>query len=628
MARLTFFLGKGGVGKTTIAAAFAAHEAAARPAKRRILLSTDPAHSLAEIFQVKLGKAPRRVGKLDLWQNDPQSQFRKFLAPHRGPLLRLIEQGTMFARKEIEPLLVTALPGMAEVTSLLAIDDLMQSGQYDDIIVDTAPIGHTLRLLELPEQFRKFLDFLDLAAGRDAWLAQRFGGGRPLTTPLLEDWHEIAQRIGDTIASERARFVFVTTPEMFSLRQMQRSLERIELPLASIVLNRTVDGIPECKRCGREAQRTTAARKFLRAAHSDVPVLEARQMEAPVLGARALAEFGSAVFGKKRHRAQRPINQIVPKPRLQKAEWPALSTQLTITCGKGGVGKTTVSAGLAFHSRQHSPVPVIVCSTDPAPSLDEVFQQDVTGEPRQVLGDPKLKAVEFDSFAEYSQWANRMRTRLDSAFSSESRGVRVELSFDRKVLAALLDIVPPGIDEIFAIFKLLDLAQGRERLVIDMAPTGHALELLRMPERMANWCRLLLKSLAPHRTLPFAQEMAVEIATLGQQVRKLRALMVDARRCRAVIVTIAEPMPVTQSRYLRTRLERLGIRSSRLFVNRVPLDDGACNRCLRRQDAAFALLAGLPGAKKQTIYVVPEAAAEIAGKGALKKFTSRLWRLQ
>ena len=78
----------------------------------------------------------------------------------------------------------------------------------------------------------------------------------------------------------------------------------------------------------------------------------------------------------------------------------------------------------------------------------------------------------------------------------------------REVFSALLDIVPPGVDEIFAIFKILDLAAEDTTIVIDMAPTGHALELLRTPERLVVWTRLLLKSLSAHRTLPLAQELA------------------------------------------------------------------------------------------------------------------------
>src|SRR6202008_1796190 len=108
---------------------------------------------------------------------------------------------------------------------------------------------------------------------------------------------------------------------------------------------------------------------------------------------------------------------------------------------------------------------------------------------------------------------------------------------------ALLDIVPPGVDDVFAVFRILDMLSGRGLLLIDMAPTGHALELLRTPERIAQWSRLLLKTLAPHRTLPFAQEAAAEIAGIGQRVRHLVAMLRDVRRSQVWPVMLAEPLP-------------------------------------------------------------------------------------
>ena len=113
----------------------------------------------------------------------------------------------------------------------------------------------------------------------------------------------------------------------------------------------------------------------------------------------------------------------------------------------------------------------------------------------------------------------------------ESGGLHVDLTFEKEVFAALMEVVPPGVDEVFAIFRILDLLEAKPGSVfIDMAPTGHALELLRMPERILLWSRLLLKSLAAHRTLALAQDVAVELAGLGQRVRKLLELMRDTGR--------------------------------------------------------------------------------------------------
>ena len=112
---------------------------------------------------------------------------------------------------------------------------------------------------------------------------------------------------------------------------------------------------------------------------------------------------------------------------------------------------------------------VAICSTDPAPSLDDIFQADVNDRAAPVLGDRQLLASELDSVAEYRRWADGIQQKISQAMSSNVKGIHVDLSFDRQVISALLDIVPPGVDELFAIFRILDLLEvpGQKRLEID-----------------------------------------------------------------------------------------------------------------------------------------------------------------
>ncbi|MGH9530269.1 MAG: ArsA family ATPase, partial [Terriglobales bacterium] len=150
MRRLLFFIGKGGVGKTTVSAAFALRAARQNPRQRVLLLSTDPAHSLSDILQLSLRDKPAKVPRrgfrsLDVWQINFEKLFAQFLAEHKESILKILDAGSIFSREDIEPLLDTMLPGMAEVSALLAIHDALASGKYSHIVVDTAPFGHTLR---------------------------------------------------------------------------------------------------------------------------------------------------------------------------------------------------------------------------------------------------------------------------------------------------------------------------------------------------------------------------------------------------------------------------------------------------------------------------------------------------
>src|SRR5215510_756199 len=206
MNKLTFVVGKGGVGKTTVSCAYALHLAARQPRESILLMSTDPAHSLADILQIKLNSTPKPIktgkGKLFAWQIDADKEFQKFLSGNRDAVLDIVESGTFFSKEEIAPLLDTTLPGMAEVAGLLALEEMLERGEHEHIVVDTAPFGHTLRLFELPDHFQRFLDFLDIASSRDALLAQRFGGRvkRP-ADEFLDRWQATVDQVREAFSS-------------------------------------------------------------------------------------------------------------------------------------------------------------------------------------------------------------------------------------------------------------------------------------------------------------------------------------------------------------------------------------------------------------------------------------------
>src|ERR1051326_2434313 len=391
VSALTLFAGKGGVGKTTLSAAYAVHRALRRKG-RVLVMSTDPAHSLGDVLQLRLGDRVRRVplssprAQLFAWQINAQKQFDKFLRAERESILDLAASATIFTRKELEPLLDTTLPGMAEVAALLALSDLLERGEDDEIVVDTAPLGHTLRLFSLPEHFARFLNFLETAASRDQALAAAFARKQIAPSPLIGKWAAMVDAVQEALSAEHSRLMLVTTPEMFALNETQRAQTWLRdaaprLEISGLILNRRVEKPGKCARCRRRARATVEAEKFLRRHFHRVPLKIAPDPGGPVMGAKMLGAFGEHVF------SGRALRLAIPAPRVREAkvreaEWPALKTELSFTVGKGGVGKTTISAGLAFHQRQHAPrIPVTICSTDPAPSLDDIFQARVGDQP-------------------------------------------------------------------------------------------------------------------------------------------------------------------------------------------------------------------------------------------------------
>jgi anion-transporting ArsA/GET3 family ATPase len=139
-----------------------------------------------------------------------------------------------------------------------------------------------------------------------------------------------------------------------------------------------------------------------------------------------------------------------------------------------------------------------------------------------------------------------------------------------------------------------------------------------------------LKSLAAHRTLALAQDVAVELAGLGQRVRKLLELMRDPRQSRAWAVMLPEPVPDRQTQRLLAAIKEIGVAVDSLFVNRVLLGpDSGCKTCRRAENWQLATLQSLQ--KKYggyRLYLVRDFPAEIAGAAKLKKFTGELWQIQ
>jgi arsenite-transporting ATPase len=644
---LAFFVGKGGVGKTTVSSAYAVRLAARHPRERVLLVSTDPAHSLSDLFGLSIGSTRRQIPvgagrRLTAWEIDSESLFRSFIDQHRNELIEAVERGSLFSAEEISSLLDTALPGMSEMGALLAIQDAIESDKYSTIVVDTAPFGHTLRLFGLPEQFAKLLNFLELAAERDQVLAHHFGGSvRRQASGFVAEWREKLEHI--TTAFELAHLFLVTTPEEFALNESIRCIREMQeldppLQLTGVILNRTGRSGNRCVSCGRKTKSTAWAKQRLKRDYKSANFYLGKDPGSPMLGVPQLKNFGDAVFGGKAVRWQAPKPSVnVRVPEMKITEWPKLSAPLTFVLGKGGVGKTTVSAAVGFHSRATSNDEVEICSVDPAPSLDDVFQSEVGDEPRPVLGDRGFRASELDSVALYKNWVAEMRTEIDAATSVRHSGVQVDLSYERRLFSELLEIVPPGLDEVLAIFRIIEMSQtGTRKVIIDMAPTGHALELLRTPERILVWARLLLKSLASHRKLALAREAAVKIAELEVKAREFSQALKSSGAA-VYVVMLPEPLPDRETERLLRELREVGIQPEAVFVNRVHQliqisgtrpNPKSCARC---HEAAAWQTRVLSGLKKKlgvgTVYTIPAFEPGPAGKRGLGAITRKLWQL-
>lgn len=241
--RVTFFGGKGGVGKTTCAAAAACRAAAS--GENVLVVSTDPAHSLGDALAAELGAAPRRVARsLFAVQLDADRALTRWLRARESAFKTIAERGTYLDGDDVDRLFALSLPGVDELVGLLELTRLAEGGDYDHVVVDTAPTGHTLRLLEMPETLRRFAQVLDDMHAKHRFLASSLGGRwRPDSADeVIEGVEQDAEGLRELLADpERCSFTWVTLPEALPIDESEhgvRAIEAIGVRVPTIVVNR------------------------------------------------------------------------------------------------------------------------------------------------------------------------------------------------------------------------------------------------------------------------------------------------------------------------------------------------------------------------------------------------------
>jgi len=261
-ARYLFFGGKGGVGKTTAASATALFLLHTSKRNESILLfSTDPAHSLSDSLDVKVGNRLVEVkqfrgAKLFAYEMDASLALERFRDAHGEVLAEIAERGTLLDEEDINQLLNLSLPGLDEVMSLFELSEVDRAGKYTRIVVDTAPSGHTSRLLRLPEVFERIVRTLDLMGEKHRYMIEQFARRRAPLDKVELFLRDLNERIASVrkllYDAEQTSFSLVTIPEAMSVRETHRSLELLKeqgVPVRDLIVNRVEQEHDDCEYC-------------------------------------------------------------------------------------------------------------------------------------------------------------------------------------------------------------------------------------------------------------------------------------------------------------------------------------------------------------------------------------------
>jgi len=519
--RFLFFTGKGGVGKTTLSCATAV--ALADSGCRVLLISTDPASNLSEVLGVDLSSKPVRLESVNgLWalNIDPQAAAREYrermVAPYRGILPPAAVAGI---EEQLSGACTTEIAAFNEFSRFIGQPEA--TADYDHVVFDTAPTGHTLRLLQLPAAWNQFLNTNT--------------SGTSCLGPLsgLHEQHALYARTLQCLAdSKMTQVALVSRAERSALTEAERTrselgalgLRNIHLLLNGLFTDADHDSVA-CAMASRQQQALAAMPEALRLLpRTDVPLV--------AFDVTGLSAVRAVIDPTRSAGAATTVTQAQPL-----TDWPALSALIhdieadgrgvILTMGKGGVGKTTIASAIAVElaSRGHR---VHLTTTDPAAHIEHAIGVSV----------PNLQTSRIDPRVEVAAYSQEVMASAGPDLDEEGRRLLEE------------DLRSPCTEEI-AVFRAFaaKVDQGREGFVVlDTAPTGHTLLLLDATE-------------AYHREVSRTQ------SDLPEAVRQLLPRLRDPEFSKVILVTLPEATPVHEAAQLQNDLKRARIRPFAWVIN-------------------------------------------------------------
>lgn len=567
-----FFTGKGGVGKTSVSTAVSI--ALADAGKRVLLVSTDAASNLDEMLGVELSNQPVAVPEVPgmfVLNIDPEAAAIDYRA-------RVVEQMSSQASDQDIALVREQLSG-ACTTEIATFDEfahLLSEGAaaYDYVVFDTAPTGHTLRLLSLPKAWSVFLEGNDRGA---SCLGPHSG--------LKMQEQLFKQALAALNNSALTTVVLVTRPDKGALDEAAHSSDELrELGLVNqrLVVNAVF------KRSDLNDPIAAAIEAVGQRALDQMPA-SLRQLSADYISLKAVDSVGlPALRGLLAPEPARPTSTATQAPsRLEHHTLSELIAELAndergliMVMGKGGVGKTTIAAAVALGLVQHGKS-VHLSTTDPAAHLAVTLNADVKGLSVGRI-DPKVETQKY----------------VDKIVAS-----RAPTLTEAEIALLIEDLRSPCTEEV-AVFHAFSRVVSQARtsfVVLDTAPTGHSLLLM---DATGAYHRQMLRE--------FKGRASDHIVTPLMRLQ-------DANYTKILLVTLPEATPVSQAAALQDDLRRANIEPYAWVVNKSLLATATADPLLRaRLDSEQKQMTRVADQTSHAVIVVPWTAEPPVGVAALK----------
>jgi arsenite/tail-anchored protein-transporting ATPase len=603
--RFYFFSGKGGVGKTTMAAASAVHYAAS--GKRTLIITTDPASNLADVFEQAIGYKVvpiRGINNLFAMELDPDKATAEYRERTIAPLRGLIQEESLAVVEE-----QLNSPCTAEIAAFERFTDFLQESDYDVVIFDTAPTGHTLRLLELPGEWSTVIE----NAAKDGSAGQTCIGPAAALAESKEKFDRALSAMRDP---EQATFIFVLRPEATAIYETKRSISELtRLGITSQQL--IVNGIFPKSACDNAfmLRRFYKQQEYLEQVKDSLG-LPATLMELEsneVKGEKSLRQTGKKLL-------KNPImltsyrvetNEIAQErsmliyrkvdPAIEKLLVPLNGHRRTIFfAGKGGVGKTSVAAATALWLAGRG-CRTLLLTTDPASHLAQILGQPISGKPTKVDRKDNLWMACIDGPQAAREYKAKVLAEVGQKYDA------------RRVAAIEEELNSPCTEEMATFEKFIEFAslEDYEVIVFDTAPTGHTLRLLKLP---VEWSKQL-----EIKIYTTTEDSEMDRATKAR-FKGVIEMMQDTDRTTFSFVMYPESTPIEEASRAMDDLTTIGIDTTLVVANLVLPDSIVTNGYLRERKAMQEkYLAQMRQRFKVPIIQLPLLAEDLVGEENLKQ---------
>jgi arsenite-transporting ATPase len=407
----------------------------------------------------------------------------------------------------------------------------------------------------------------------------------------------------------QCRFVPVMLAEALSIEEtldLIRELQRLRIGVTDVVINRLYPESP-CLTCRhiRTRQLQELARIFKEPGFSKLRLWGVPMYPEEIRGMESLRSFWEGLKEVAPSSGEAPLSLPPVTPRVDSSPpLPTPDMAMLVFAGKGGVGKTTLACATALRlARAYTGKRILLFSADPAHSLADCLNMTLGPQPKQAA--PGLWAMEMDATADFVALKNQYRKELAQFLSRLMPNL--DMTFDREVMERIMDLSPPGIDELMALSAVMDFLtpEGYDLLVLDAAPTGHLIRLLELPEIIEGWLKAFFSLFLKYRKIFRLPGISERLVRLSKDLKRLRAILRDPSQAALYATSILTEMSFAETTDLVAACGRLGIPVPCLFLNMATPDgpDPLCHCLFQRESAVrekFALT--FPGISRPVVY--------------------------